>query len=105
MNEFKQVPETYVADGHHRSAAAYNVGKIRRERAQTAGKTISGEEDFNYFMSIVYPDTHLRILEYNRVIRSLNDMSKSEFKQRVEENFATLTPIAEGESRRPIGKN
>lgn len=83
MNEFGSVPNTYVADGHHRSAAAYNVGKIRRERAMAAGKTVTGEEDFNFFMSIIYPDTHLRILEYNRVIRSLNDMSEESFMDRV----------------------
>ena len=54
--EFKKVSATYVADGHHRSAAAYNVGKLRKERAIKQGKTITGEEDFNYFMSIIYPD-------------------------------------------------
>ena len=105
MNEFKSVPNTYVADGHHRSAAAYNVGKLRRERAMAAGKTVTGEEDFNFFMSIIYPDTHLRILEYNRVIRSLNDMSEESFMDRIQENFATLTPIADGASHRPVGKH
>lgn len=78
-NEFKKVPHSYVADGHHRSAASYNVGKMRRERALAAGQTVTGEEEFNYFMTIMYPDTHLRILEYNRVIKSLNDMSPTEF--------------------------
>ena len=83
MNEMGQVPNTYVADGHHRSAAAYNVGKLRRDRAIAAGKAITGEEDFNFFMSIIYPDTHLRIMEYNRVIRSLNDMNPAQFRQRL----------------------
>jgi len=104
-NEMKSVPNTYVADGHHRSAAAYNVGKLRRERALAAGRTVTGEEDFNYFMSIIYPDTHLRILEYNRVIRSLNDMNEDQFMQRLQENFANITPIAEGGSHRPDGKH
>ena len=47
---------TYVADGHHRSAAAYNVGKMRKERALKEGRKLTGDEDFNYFMSIIYPD-------------------------------------------------
>ena len=75
--EFKKVSKTYVADGHHRSAAAYNVGKMRKERAQAAGKTISGDEDFNYFMSIIYPSDNLEILDYNRVIKSFNGLSEA----------------------------
>ena len=74
--EFKKVQKTYVADGHHRSAAAYNVGKMRKERALAAGKPISGNEDFNYFMSIIYPSDNLEILDYNRVIKNLNSLSK-----------------------------
>ena len=54
--EFKKVSRTYVADGHHRSAAAYNVGKMRKERAIKEGREITGDEDFNYFMSIIYPN-------------------------------------------------
>ena len=73
--EFKQVGCTYVADGHHRSAAAYNVGKMRKERALAEGKKITGEEDFNYFMSIIYPSDNLEILDYNRVIKSLNGLT------------------------------
>ena len=56
-------------------------------------------------MSIVYPDTHLRILEYNRVLKSLNDMSEDQFMDRLKENFATINPIAEGASHRPVGKH
>ena len=75
-HEFKKVQKTYVADGHHRSAAAYNVGKMRKERATAAGKAISGDEDFNHFMSIIYPSDNLEILDYNRVIKNLNSLSK-----------------------------
>ena len=74
--EFKKVQATYVADGHHRSAAAFNVGKMRKERAIAAGKPITGDEDFNYFMSIIYPSDNLEILDYNRVIKSLNSLSQ-----------------------------
>lgn len=56
-------------------------------------------------MSIVYPDTHLRILEYNRVLKSLNDMSEDQFMERLRDNFAAINPIAEGGSRRPNGKH
>ena len=73
--EFKKVSRTYVADGHHRSAAAYNVGKLRIDRALKQGKTITGDEDFNYFMSIIYPSDNLEILDYNRVIKSLNGLT------------------------------
>lgn len=73
--EFKQVQSTYVADGHHRSAAAFNVGKIRMERAMAEGNEITGDEEFNYFMSIIYPSDNLEILDYNRVIKSLNGLT------------------------------
>lgn len=73
---FKNISCTYVADGHHRSAAAYNVGKIRKQRAIDAGISITGSEDFNYFMSIVYPSDNLRIMDYNRVLKDLNNLTK-----------------------------
>jgi len=72
--EFKKVQRTYVADGHHRSAAAYNVGKLRKERAIAAGKTVNGTEDFNSFMSIIYPSDNLEIMDYNRVLKGLNTL-------------------------------
>jgi uncharacterized protein (DUF1015 family) len=68
-----------VADGHHRSAAAYNVGKERRDEAIRKGLTITGEEPFNYFMSILYPSNNLLIMDYNRVIKSLNGMDTPQF--------------------------
>ena len=88
--EFKQVGCTYVADGHHRSAAAYNVGKMRKERALAEGKKITGEEDFNYFMSIIYPSDNLEILDYNRVIKSLNGLTAQQFMDRLKADFADL---------------
>jgi uncharacterized protein (DUF1015 family) len=73
--EFKKIPCTYVADGHHRSAAAFNVGKMRMMRALDKGKIITGNEDFNYFMTIVYPSDNLRIMDYNRVLKDTNGLS------------------------------
>lgn len=72
---FEKVPELYIADGHHRSASAYNVGKMRREEALKAGKKIDGSEDFNYFMALMYAKKQLTIWDYNRVIKSLNGHS------------------------------
>jgi len=81
--EFKKIESTYVADGHHRSAAAYNVGKMRRERALLQNGKITGEEDFNFFMSILYPSKQLKIMDYNRVITSLNGLTPSQFLERL----------------------
>ena len=53
--EFKKIDCTYIADGHHRTKAAYNIGKIRRDQAIAQHGKISGDENFNYFMSILYP--------------------------------------------------
>lgn len=68
-----------MADGHHRSAAAYNLGKLRREEAIKKGLNITGEEPYNYFMSIIYPSNNLLIMDYNRVIKSLNGMDTRQF--------------------------
>lgn len=99
--EFKKVPQTYVADGHHRTAAAYNVGKIRRERAQAAGQTITGDEDFNSFMSIIYPSDNLEIMDYNRVIKDLNDRSPDQFMEELRTNFADIHEYEDQSSVRP----
>ena len=64
---------------------------MRKERALAAGKTISGEEDFNYFMSIIYPSDNLEILDYNRVIKDLNTLSQNEFMDAIKANFADIT--------------
>ena len=68
----------YIADGHHRSASAYNVGAERRKIMKDAGKEITGEEEFNYFMALVYPKNQLKILDYNRVLKDLNGNTKDQ---------------------------
>lgn len=83
---FASIPALYVADGHHRTAAAYNVGKERRAKAIENG-SFKGTEDFCYFMSILYPANNLLIMDYNRLVKSLNGMSIDEFKARLAENF------------------
>ncbi len=75
----------YVADGHHRTAAAYNLGKMRREEALAKGQKVTGEEPFNYFMSICYPADNLLIMDYNRVIKNLKGLDSATFLKKLEE--------------------
>lgn len=73
----------YIADGHHRCASAVKVGLMRRE----AHPEYTGREEFNYFLSVLFPDQELRILDYNRVVRDLNGYSPEAFLEKVSENF------------------
>jgi uncharacterized protein (DUF1015 family) len=79
----EKVPFTYVADGHHRTAAAALVGKEKREN--NPGHT--GKEDYNYFMAVHFPDNQLRIIDYNRTVRDLNGLSETEFLEKIEKGF------------------
>ena len=72
---FAKVPCAYIADGHHRAASAVKVGLVRRE----ANPGYDGTEEFNYFMSVLFPASQLSILAYNRVVRDLNGLTKDEF--------------------------
>lgn len=85
--EFEAIPSLYVADGHHRTQAAYNVGKARLEKARQEGIEVTGEESFNYFMTLLYPKDQLYILNYDRVVRTLSGYSNAEFLDRVGESF------------------
>ncbi|HOO98490.1 MAG TPA: DUF1015 family protein [Bacteroidales bacterium] len=78
-----KVPFTYVADGHHRTAAAALVGKEKREK----NLQHTGSEEYNYFLAVHFPDDQLRIIDYNRVIRDLNGLSEAEFLKKLEEAF------------------
>lgn len=80
---FETIPAVYIADGHHRAASAVRVGQRRRD----ANPEHTGEEEYNYFLSVVFPDEELLILDYNRVVKDLNGLSEQEFLQKVEENF------------------
>lgn len=80
---FSKVPSIYIADGHHRCASAVKVGLKRREQHPD----FTGEEEFNYFLSVLFPDEELHIMDYNRVVRDLNGLSKDDFLQKVSENF------------------
>ncbi|RKZ78926.1 MAG: DUF1015 domain-containing protein [Candidatus Parabeggiatoa sp. nov. 1] len=73
----------YIADGHHRSAAASRVAEKRRAR----NPQHTGEEAYNYFLTVIFPDNQMQILDYNRVVRDLNGLTVSEFINRVGQNF------------------
>lgn len=81
---FGKIPAIYIADGHHRCASAVKVGLKRREQYPD----YTGEEEFNYFLSVIFPDEELRILDYNRVVKDLNGMDAAAFLTRIEEYFA-----------------
>ena len=83
MEAFEKTDAVYIADGHHRAASAVKVGLKRRQ--ENPGYT--GNEEFNYFLSVLFPDDELMILPYNRVVRDLNGLTSEEFMEKVKENF------------------
>lgn len=83
---FAEVPSLYVADGHHRSAAATILGRRRRE--SNPGHT--GNEEYNWFLAVIFPKSHMRIMPYNRVVKDLNGLSPAEFMDRVAKSFDIL---------------
>ncbi len=80
---FEKVPAFYVADGHHRTAAAALVGNEKKKN--NPGHT--GNEEYNFFMSVVFPDDQLTIIDYNRVVKDLNGLTKEEFLTKLSEVF------------------
>ena len=81
---FNELPATYVADGHHRTAAAALVGNEKKKD----NPDHTGDEEYNYFLAVHFPDDQLRILDYNRVVMDLNDLTPEEFLGRLGEVFA-----------------
>ncbi len=81
--EFANVDYLYVADGHHRSASAANV-KVKR---QEANPNHTGDEEYNFFLSVIFPDNQMKILPYNRVVKDLNGMCKAELFGKIAEKF------------------
>jgi uncharacterized protein (DUF1015 family) len=84
VRAFADVDAFYIADGHHRSASAYRVGKKRRGEHPN----FDGTEEFNFFMAVAFPDRELRIFDYNRVVRDLNGLSQDAFLAEVEKRFS-----------------
>ena len=81
--EFEKIPHLYIADGHHRSAAAALVGA---EKAKN-NPDHKGDEEYNYFLAVAFPASHLKIIDYNRVVRDLNGLTPEEFLDKVRVNF------------------
>lgn len=80
---FKNIPAMYVADGHHRTAAAARVGA--EKRAQNPNHT--GDEEYNYFLAVIFPESQLHVIDYNRVVRDLNGLTPDEFLARLGESL------------------
>ena len=82
-NDFKSVPDLYVADGHHRTAAAARVGQQKKEN----NPNHDGTEEYNFFMAVLFSDDQLKIFDYNRVVQDLNGMSTDQFKDQLQPIF------------------
>ncbi len=80
---FAQIPALYVADGHHRTAAAALVGAEKR----AANPNHNGNEEYNYFLAVIFPESQLKIIDYNRVVKDLNGLTADEFLGRLSESF------------------
>ncbi len=80
---FAEIPYTYVADGHHRTAAAALVGAEKKKQ----NPRHTGEEEYNFFLAVHFPDNQLEIIDYNRVVKDLNGLDEQAFIQAVSENF------------------
>ncbi len=95
---FEKMPAMYVADGHHRTAAAALVGQ---ERAK-ANPHHTGDEEYNYFLAVIFPDDQLKIIDYNRVVKDLNGLSEAEFLAALADDFVVTS--ADGkEPYKPTG--
>lgn len=79
----EEIPATYVADGHHRTAAAARVGIEKKEN----NPNHTGEEEYNYFLAVHFPDDQLQIIDYNRVVKDLNGLSPEELKEKLNDSF------------------
>ena len=87
-NAFAAIPYLYIADGHHRTAAAAHVGE---EMAQ-ADPDHNGTEEYNYLLAVCFPQSHLRVMDYNRLVKDLNGLSAEQFLARIQQHF-TIQPM------------
>lgn len=83
IEEFAKIKYTYVADGHHRTAAAALVGKELRDK----NPNHTGKEEYNYFLAVHFPDDQLAIMDYNRVVKDLNGLTDDQFMEALKKNF------------------
>lgn len=83
---FAEIPALYVADGHHRTAAAALVGAEKR----AANPNHTGDEEYNYFLAVIFPESQLNIIDYNRVVMDLNGLTATEFLDKLSESFEVV---------------
>ena len=88
INYFQAMPALYIADGHHRAASAARVQKFRED----ANSHHTGDESYNYFLSVIFPHDEMQILDYNRVVKDLNGLTEEQFHESIKENF-NVVPI------------
>lgn len=100
QSAFDAVECLYVADGHHRSAAAARVRRLYQKR----NPEHTGEESYNWFLTVVFPDNQMQILDYNRVVKDLNGMAKKDFLASLAKNFE-LDSISKPDLARPVQPN
>jgi uncharacterized protein (DUF1015 family) len=91
VEAFEAIETLYIADGHHRAASAVKVAQMRRE----TNPDYTGEEAFNYFLSVSFPDEQLYIMDYNRVVADLNGLSESEFLEAIKKQFEIIETSVE----------
>jgi uncharacterized protein (DUF1015 family) len=80
---FKNIPAMYVADGHHRTAAAARVGAEKREQ----NPNHTGDEEYNYFLAVIFPESQLKVIDYNRVVKDLNGLTPEQFLAELSKSF------------------
>ena len=83
IDYFQAIPALYIADGHHRAASAARVQKLRED----ANPNHTGDEPYNYFLSVIFPHDEMQILDYNRVVKDLNGLTEEQFFESVNANF------------------
>lgn len=98
---FGEIEDLYIADGHHRSASAVKVGQKRREEHPD----YTGDEEFNFFMAVIFPDVDLKIFDYNRVVKDLNGLSREAFLEKVSAKFTVESVDPQNGPYRPEAKH
>lgn len=93
VDSFRQVENLYIADGHHRNASAVKVGLKRREQKEL----YTGEEEYNYYLSVLFPADELKIMDYNRVVKDLNGHTAEEFLKLLNSKFEVTPYLGEGQ--------
>lgn len=97
IDEFKKINKLYIADGHHRAKSASRA----KEEKMKANPKHTGDEEYNYFIAVIFPEDQLKILPYNRVVFDLNGLSKADFMDSIAQKFT----ITKTESKEPKSKN